>query len=108
MIPEGVDVVAAVIGAGVLGRPLDERSVHRPEIVAQVAGAEIGDEVTPELAAKVLLSPDGGRKGVPETAEFVVLVSNAGRNLEGSRALASAVDGSVVLWDAGSGLSEVA
>ncbi len=107
IIPERVDVVAAVIGAGVLGRPLDERSVHRPEIVAQVAGAEIGDEVTPELAAKVLMSADGGRKGVPESAEFVVLVSGAGRDLEGSRALASAVDGRVVLWDAGSGILEV-
>ena len=106
IIPERVDVVAAVIGAGVLGRPLDERSVHRPEIVAKIAGAEIGDEVTPELAARVLMSPDGGLKGVPESAEFVVLVSGAGRDLEGSRALASAVEGRVVLWDAGSGVLE--
>ena len=106
IIPQGVDVVAAVIGAGVLGRPLDERSVHRPEIVAKIAGAEIGDEVTPQLAAKVLMSEGGGRKGVPDSAEFVVLVSGAGRNLEGSRALASAVDGRVVLWDVGSGVLE--
>ncbi len=106
VIPEGVDVVAAVIGAGVLGKPLDERSAHRPEIVAQVAGAEIGDEVTPELAARVLMSAEGGRKGVPESAEFVVLVSGAGRNLEGSRALASELGGRVVLWDSGSGLLE--
>ena len=107
VIPEGVDVVAAVIGAGVLGRPLDERSVHRPEIVAQIAGAKIGDVVTPELAAKVLTSSDGGRKGVPESAEFVVLVSGAGRNPEGSRALASQIEGRAVLWDAGSGLLDV-
>ena len=106
VIPEGVDVVAAVIGAGVLGKPLDERSAHRPEIVAQVAGAEIGDEVTPELAARVLMSAEGGRKGVPESAEFVVLVSGAGRNLEGSRALASELGGRVVLWDVGAGLLE--
>ncbi|MCY3572526.1 MAG: selenium cofactor biosynthesis protein YqeC [Chloroflexi bacterium] len=102
IIPEGVDVVAAVIGAGVLGRPLDERSVHRPEVVAKIAAAEIGDEVTPQLAARVLMSPEGGRKGVPESAEFVVLVSGAGRDLEGSRALASEINGRVVLWDAGS------
>ncbi|MDE2747155.1 MAG: selenium cofactor biosynthesis protein YqeC [Chloroflexota bacterium] len=108
IIPECVDVVAAVIGAGVLGRPLDERSVHRPEIVAEIARAKIGDEVTPELAARVLTSADGGRKGVPESAEFVVLVSGAGRDLEGSKALASAVEGRVVLWDVGSGVLEVA
>ena len=106
VLPEGVDIVAAVIGAGVLGRPLDERSVHRPELVAQVSGASIGDEITPELAASVLMSVDGGRKGVPEDAAFVVLVSGAGRDLEGSRALASAIEGRVVLWDVGSGVLE--
>ena len=108
IIPEGVDIVAAVIGAGVLGKPLDARSAHRPEIVAQIAGAKIGDEVTPELAAKVLTSPEGGRKAVPQSAEFVVLVSNASRNLNASRALASEIDSRAVLWDAGSGLLEVA
>ena len=107
VIPEEVDIVAAVIGAGVLGRLLDETSVHRPEIAAQIAGARIGDEITPELAAKVLMSPDGGRKGVPDSAEFVVLVSSAGKNLEGSRELASECGGRVVLWDAGSGVLEV-
>ena len=107
IIPDGVDLVAAVIGAGVLGRSLDDRSVHRPELVARIAGASIGDEVTPRLAAEVLMSPDGGRKGVPDSAQFVVLVSGASRNLEASRALASAIDARSVLWDAGSGLLEV-
>ena len=108
IIPERVDVVAAVIGAGVLGRPLNERTAHRPEIVAQLARAKIGDEVTPQLAARVLTSPHGGRKAVPESAEFVVLISNVSRNPEGARMLASEVDGRVVLWDLGSGLLEVA
>ena len=107
VIPEGVNVVAAVIGANALGRPLDEKSAHRPEIVAQIAGAEIGDEITPALAARVLTSPVGGRKGAPDEAEFVVLVSGVSRNLEGSRALASEVEGRVLLWDAGSGVLEV-
>lgn len=108
IIPEGVDLVAAIIGATVLGRPLDDRSVHRPDIVARIAGAGIGDEVTPELAAKVLISPDGGRKGVPDSARFVVLVSHVEKNLESSRALASEIEGRTVLWDAVSGLLEVA
>ncbi len=107
VIPEGADVVCAVIGAGVLGRPLDERSVHRPEIAAQVGGAAIGDEVTPELAARVLMSEGGGRKGVPESAEFVVLVSGGARNLEMSRELAQLVEARAVVWDVGSGLLEV-
>ena len=107
VIPDGVDVVAAVIGAGVFGRPLDERSVHRPEIVARIAGAEIGDNVTPELAARVLQSSDGGCKGVPDKASFVLLISGASRNIEASRQLAHAVDTRTVLWDVGADLLEV-
>ncbi len=104
VLPTGVDVVAAVVGAGVLGRPLDERSVHRPELAASVLGAALGDEVTPELVAAVLASPQGGRKGVPKGASFVVLVSSAARNPDGAEAIASAclergVE-RVVVWDA--------
>ena len=104
VLPTGVDVVAAVVGVGVLGRPLDERSVHRPELVAAVAGASIGDQVTPELVAKVLASPNGGRKGVPDAASFVVLISSAARNPEGTEDLASAClkqgIARVAIWDA--------
>ena len=107
VLPEDVDVVAAVIGAGALGRPLDERTVHRPELVARIASAEIGEEITPELAAAVLTSPSGGRKAVPPSASFVVLISGASRNEEAGRALASRISERVVLWDAESGLLEV-
>ena len=92
---------------GVLGCPLDERSVHRTDLAAQLAGAKLGDEVTPELAADVLLSPDGRRNGIPESAEFVVLVSSAGMNRGRSRTLASATEGRVVLWSARSALLEL-
>lgn len=107
VIPDSVDVVAAVIGAGVFGRALDERAVHRPERVAALSGAALGDDVTPELAATVLMSPEGGRKGVPDDASFVVLISGASRNIEASRALARAVDARAVLWDVGAALLEV-
>ena len=111
VLPTDVDVVAAVIGAGVLGRPLDERWVHRPEIVARVSGASLGEEITPQLAASVMTSPEGGRKGVSASVQFVVLVSNASWNVEGSRALASECErrgaDRVLLWDATSGLLEV-
>ncbi len=108
VLPEPVNIVAAVIGAGALGRPLDERAVHRPERAAALAGAELGDALTPELGARVLMSPAGGRKGVPAQAEFVVLISNASRNPAAARALAARIDGRAVLWDAGTGWLEVA
>lgn len=111
VLPASVDVIAAVIGAGVLGRPLDEHWVHRPELVATISGAALGEEITPDLAASALTSPEGGRKDVPATAQFLVLVSNASSNIEGSRALALECGergaDRVVLWDATSDLLEV-
>ena len=83
---------------------MDERSVHHPELVAQVSRASIRDEITPQLAASVLVSVDGGMKGVPEPAEFVVWVSSAESNLEGSTALASTIGDRLMLGDARSGL----
>ena len=107
VLPDAPDVVAAVIGAGALGRPLDERSVHRPERVAAISGAQLGDPITPQLAAAVLTSPEGGRKHVPETAQFVVLVSSATRNLDAARELAALTDVRTVLWDTTADLLEV-
>ena len=107
VLPDGVDVVAAVIGAAVLGRPLDERSAHRAENVARVAGAQLGDAITPQLAARVLMSPEGGRKGVPVDARFVVLISGASRNLAAAEALAARLEVRTVLWDTSTGLLDV-
>ena len=90
VLPDGVDVVAAVVAVGALGRPLDARSVHRLERVMALSGAAEGDEMTPELIARVLSHPEGGRKSVGAEASFVVAVTGAARNQEGAQAIAEA------------------
>lgn len=106
VIPSDAHVVVAVMGAGVFGRPLDDRAVHRPERVAEIAGVRLGAEVTPQVAAAVLTSDEGGRKNVPDSARFVILISSAARNIEASRQLASLCDTDAVLWDVGADLLE--
>lgn len=90
VIPEGVDLVAAVVGAQVLGQPLDERRVHRPERVRALLGPRAGGcrEITPEIVAAVLAHPQGGRKGVPEGAQYVVVVANAARHERAAQSIA--------------------
>jgi probable selenium-dependent hydroxylase accessory protein YqeC len=61
----------------VLGQPLDDDHVHRAELVSALGGAPLGSPVTPELVARVLAHPEGGRKGVPPGARMVVMINKA-------------------------------
>jgi molybdenum cofactor cytidylyltransferase len=71
VIPASATLVVPVVGLDVLGRPLAAEHVHRPELVAELAGASFGDPVTPAVIATVLAHPQGGAKGVPSTARLV-------------------------------------
>lgn len=74
-IPATADTVIPVASAHVVGEPLSEELVHRPERVAAVAGVDVGDEVTPEVVGRVLASDEGGLKDVPEGATAIPLVN---------------------------------
>lgn len=87
VIPAGATDVVVCAGLQVLGRPLDERWVHRPELAAGLAGVAPGSPVTPGVAATVLLAQAGGRKGVPPGARCHALLNVAGEAAPGPEAL---------------------
>lgn len=74
-IPATADAVVPVVSARVVGEPLTEERVHRPERVAAVTGLEPGDEIGAYDVATVLASERGGMKGVPAGASVVPLVN---------------------------------
>ncbi|WP_435062804.1 selenium cofactor biosynthesis protein YqeC [Halobaculum sp. EA56] len=74
-IPGSADAVVPIASAHVVGEPLAEARVHRPERVAAVADIDVGDEITAEAVGRVLASPKGGLKDVPGDAEAVALVN---------------------------------
>ena len=75
VIPLETTLVIPVVGADIFGKPLGDDHVHRPELVAALTGARLGAPVTPEIVARVLAHPGGGRKGVPSRARVVVLIN---------------------------------
>jgi probable selenium-dependent hydroxylase accessory protein YqeC len=75
VIPPETTLVVPVVGADVFGKPLDDQHVHRPELIGALTGAAPGTPITPEIVARVLAHPEGGRKGVPEGARVVVIVN---------------------------------
>jgi molybdenum cofactor cytidylyltransferase len=88
VIPSGATHVVAVVGASVVGRPLDDPSVHRPErvraLVPGLAREAVCDATT---IALVLMHDDGGRKGVAGRP-FTVVVNQADTHPEAAQAIA--------------------
>jgi molybdenum cofactor cytidylyltransferase len=77
VIPPSADLVVAVVGLSVIGQPLSEEFVHRPERVAALAGCQLGDTVSPSLVASVLRHPEGSTRGAPAGARVVALLNQA-------------------------------
>ena len=75
VIPVETTLVVPVVGADVFGKPLHADHVHRPEIVSALCGAPLGTPITPEIVARVLAHPAGGRKGAPAGARVVALIN---------------------------------
>lgn len=68
VLPLLVDVLLVCAGLDVLGKPLDEENVHRPELVSGITGLHPGEPVTTRAVAEVLTSPHGGLKNLPNMA----------------------------------------
>ena len=71
VIPPSADLVVSVIAADALDRVIED-ACHRPLRVASVVGAGPYDRLTPERAARLLTSADGGRKNVPRRYAVVI------------------------------------
>ena len=77
VIPTRATVVIPLVGLDVLGQPLDAEHVHRPQLVAELTGAALGDPVTPAMIAAVLAHPQGGAKDLPPSARVIPFLNKA-------------------------------
>ena len=65
VLPLQPDLVLGVLGLDGLGRPLDARSVHRPELFAEVTGCALGEPIRWEHLVALAGHPQGLFKGAP-------------------------------------------
>ena len=87
VVPASTTILVPLADLTVLGKPLAEKHVHRPELVAGLTGAALGEPVTVEMVATVLSHPQGGLKGLPEHARAIPILNNGlGKERIGSRA----------------------
>lgn len=95
VIAEQTTTLLACIGAHALGRPIGE-SCHRADAVVNIVGGTIDDLLTPDAAARVLLSDAGSRKGLPAHARYAVLIHQVDPHRdELARRLVAAIEGEV-------------
>lgn len=87
VIPTTADVVLAVVGLSVLGRPLEEVRVHRADLVTALTGSPIGSPVTEWMVAQVMTHPRGLAKGAPPTARVIPQLNQAEDPARAERAL---------------------
>ncbi|MCJ7715242.1 MAG: selenium cofactor biosynthesis protein YqeC, partial [Anaerolineales bacterium] len=74
-IPPFVNAVIVVIGLSGLGKPLNEKWVHRPELFSELVGISLGTEITSQHLAAAITSPRGGLKNIPADARKLLLVN---------------------------------
>ena len=77
VLPPGADLVVGVIGLECLGRPMDGRTVHRPEIFARITGCEPGSPIGWEHLVSLARHSEGLFKGV--LSATVLLLNKADR-----------------------------
>ncbi len=76
-LPASTTILSPVAHLGVIGKPLAEEFVHRPERVARILGVPMGTLLTPERIAAVLAHPQGGLKGWRAPIRFVPILTLA-------------------------------
>ena len=74
VVPASASLFIPLADLAVLGCPLHDEHVHRPELAASLLGVPLGSQVTPEMVARLLSHPEGGLKGSPPWARIVPIL----------------------------------
>lgn len=77
VIPGWAMVVMPAVGLDILGCPLTDAYVHRPELAAGLAQVNWDERITPAIVASVLGHRQGGAKGSPKTARVIPFLNKA-------------------------------
>ena len=77
VIPPSSTIVLPVVGVEAAYKPLSGKWTHRTDKISEITGLLPGETITPDIIAKTLLHPLGGKKGVPGDAAFIPLINKA-------------------------------
>lgn len=95
VVPPLTTLHIGVMGLDVIGQPLDDKHAFRPERIAEIAGIEVGDTITPEVLAHLAVHELGAFKGCPQNARKVLVLNKVDQpgNKEKAHAVIKAARG---------------
>lgn len=91
VIPENTTKTIGVIGLDSLGKKIKNNHVHRPELFCRLTGREMGEVIGEEEIVKLILSPEGLFKAVPDDSQKYLLLNKA-ENKETQRSAMSIIE----------------
>jgi probable selenium-dependent hydroxylase accessory protein YqeC len=75
VIPPSTTLVIAVVGIDALNKKLNWENVFRPELVSKLTGLAIGETVTTNAVATLIVHDEGIAKGSPKTARIIPFIN---------------------------------
>ena len=75
VVPSSTTVVIPVVGIDALGSQLSEERVFRSEIASRLTGVPLGEVVTADTIARLVLHPSGLATGSPAEARIIPLIN---------------------------------
>ena len=77
VLPSCATAVVGLVGLDAVGKPLDDRVAHRPELLGRLVGCAPGEAISPERILLLAASPEGLFKGTPPGATRILLLNKA-------------------------------
>ncbi len=75
VIPTATTLVVAILGVDGVGKELNEENVFHPEGVSRITGIPIGEKLTDEATAVLVVHPEGLFKGAPPSSRVVAFLN---------------------------------
>jgi probable selenium-dependent hydroxylase accessory protein YqeC len=98
VIPPWSQLCITVVNHEILGQPLTDALVHRPQRVAELTGLKIGAPITPQAVGMVLTHPDTYAPKIPSGAQRTIYLSHVQTqaDIEQAKTIAACCDWSVI------------
>ena len=71
VIPTATTLVVAILGVDGVGRELNEENAFQPEGISKITGIPVGEKLTDEAMAILMVHPEGLFKGAPSSSRIV-------------------------------------
>jgi probable selenium-dependent hydroxylase accessory protein YqeC len=75
VIPSSTTLVVSILGVDGVGMELNKENIFQPELVSELTGIPIGEKLTDEAMALLMVHPEGVFKGAPSSSRVAAFLN---------------------------------